>query len=361
MFERPISGFLMALPLALVTACSNTPYTPVASQANPIDTTAYAPKVDSFVVILDTSSSMGEDDQERPKIQTAQDLVATFNGAIPALDFKAGLVTFGKNTGRCIGTGEASPVYGMTSFQAADFASSLASLECTGGTTPMSEGIEATTQLLASTTGPMAVILVSDFQWIDASAVTAAVAQLKAQHGNDVCLHTVKVGSNTTGDALISSITDSAGCDSAVGAGDIASAAAMSTYVTETLMAPLQYEKHTVSATALFDFNKAVVKEQGKAELHNLGERIKSQGMSVGDIDIIGHTDNIGTEAYNQDLSVRRALAVKDYMVSEGIDATIIDVSGKGESEPTASNDTTEGQALNRRVEIHVGTSRPTK
>jgi OOP family OmpA-OmpF porin len=361
MFKQTYFGFLIILSMGLIAACSSTPYTPVASQADPVDVNAYAPKVDSFVVVLDTSSSMGEDDQDRPKIHTAQDLVATFNGAVPALNFNAGLVTFGKPCDKHFGSGGASDVYGMTSFQSADFAESLASLECTGGTTPMSEGIEATTQLLSSTTSPTAVILVSDFQWIDASAVVAAVDELKTQHGNNVCLHTIKVGNNTTGDALISDITDVAGCDTSVGAGDISSAAAMSAYVTETLMAPLQYEKHTVSATALFDFNKAVLKEQGKAELHNLDERIKSQGMSVGDIDVIGHTDHIGDEAYNQELSVRRAQAVKDFMVSEGLDAGIVDVIGKGESEPAASNDTEEGQAQNRRVEIHVGTARPIK
>ena len=92
-----------------------------------------------------------------------------------------------------------------------------------------------------------------------------------------------------------------------------------------------------------------------------LDESIKSQGISVGDIDVIGHTDNKGSETYNQKLSVRRAQAVKDYMVSEGIDAGIVDVIGKGESEPVASNDTDEGRAKNRRVEIRVGTSRPVK
>jgi OmpA-OmpF porin, OOP family len=362
MFKRLELAFLTMLSLGLLAACSSTPpYTPVASQSDPIDVTAYAPKVDSFVVILDTSSSMREDDKERPRIETAQDLVASFNSAIPALDFQAGLVTFGKDSGRCIGTGMASPIYGMASYQSADFATALASIECAGGTTPMSEGIQAATAQLSGTTGPIAVILVSDFQWLDSSAVTAAVGRLKAQHPNKLCLHTIKVGNETSGDALIADITAAAGCDSAVGAADIASASAMSTYVTETLMGPLQYEKHTVSATALFDFDKSIVKEQGKAELHNLSELIKSQGMSVGDIDVVGHTDNVGSEQYNQDLSARRALAVKDYLVSAGVDAGIIDVSGKGKSEPVASNDTEQGRALNRRVEIHVGTSRPTK
>jgi OOP family OmpA-OmpF porin len=364
MFKRNTLGLLTVLSAALVSACSSTPYQPVATKAEPIDVTAFAPKVESFVVLLDSSSSMRKDIQDRAKIETAQDLVASFNSAVPALDFNAGLVTFGQGMGRCRGQGTASEFYGMTSYNSADFAEALGSLQCAGGKTPMSKGIDATTGMLASQTGPVAVFIVSDFSGfgdIHAGSVETAVEKLKAQHGNNVCLHTVKVGDDPSGDEMISRITSVAGCDSAVQAGDITSAAAMGTYVTETLMAPLQYEKHTVSATALFDFNKSDLKEQGKAELHNLGASIKQKGITVADIDVIGHTDSIGSETYNQGLSERRATAVSDYLVSQGIDGGIIDVSGKGESQPVASNDTDEGRALNRRVEVHVGTSRPMK
>jgi len=360
MFKQLFLGGMAALSLALLAGCgSNPPYQPASVQPQSIDMSAYAPKVESFVVILDISSSMGEDYQERPKVHTAQDLVASFNSTVPAGKYQAGLVTFGRGSGRCIGGGIANAAYGLAPYQSADFASALGSFECAGGTTPMSEGVDAAAQMLSSETGPIAVILVSDFQWVDAGPVESAVSQLKAQHGENLCLHTVKVGDNVTGDALIANVTQAAGCDSAVQAGDIASADAMASYVTEVLLAPLQYEKHTVSATALFDFDKAVLKQQGKAELHNLDEHIKSQGIRVADIDVIGHTDSVGSAEYNQGLSERRAMAVKEFMVSEGIDAGIIDASGKGETEPAASNDTDEGRALNRRVEIHVGASRP--
>ena len=97
----------------------------MASQVDPVDITAFAPKVDSFVIILDTSSSMAEDYQDRPKIHTAQDLVATFNSAVPALDFEAGMVTFGQSSGRCLGQGMASDVYGMSSYSASELAQAL--------------------------------------------------------------------------------------------------------------------------------------------------------------------------------------------------------------------------------------------
>ena len=119
------------------------------------------------------------------------------------------------------------------------------------------------------------------------------------------------------------------------------------------------YEKNTMAAEALFDHDKSTLKPAGKAALHDLDETIKAKGARVVDINVIGHTDSDGSEEYNQALSVRRAQSVRDYMVSEGVDASIIDVTGEGESNPIASNATKEGRAQNRRVDIHVGVATP--
>jgi len=121
----------------------------------------------------------------------------------------------------------------------------------------------------------------------------------------------------------------------------------------------VMYEKTTMSTSALFDFDSDVLKEEGKVALHALGDDIKSKSGKVVDIDIIGHTDSTGPEDYNQGLSERRAQAVADYIIAEGIDATIIDVSGEGENNPIASNDTREGRAENRRVDVNVGVEQP--
>jgi OOP family OmpA-OmpF porin len=118
-------------------------------------------------------------------------------------------------------------------------------------------------------------------------------------------------------------------------------------------------EKVTFAADTFFDFDKAVLKPEGKAKLDDLTGKIK--GITLEVIIAVGHTDSIGTEAYNQKLSLRRAEAVKAYMVSKGIEANRIYTEGKGEKQPVADNRTAEGRAKNRRVEIEVVGTRPIK
>ena len=87
----------------------------------------------------------------------------------------------------------------------------------------------------------------------------------------------------------------------------------------------------------------------------NVVEQAKALKVEV--IVAVGHTDSVGTDAYNQKLSIRRAESVKKYLVSKGIEAKRIYVEGKGESQPVADNKTAEGRAKNRRVQIEaIGT-----
>jgi OOP family OmpA-OmpF porin len=111
-------------------------------------------------------------------------------------------------------------------------------------------------------------------------------------------------------------------------------------------------EKVTMAADAHFDFDKAVLKPEGKAKLDDLVGKLKAVSLEV--VIAIGHTDSIGSKAYNQKLSLRRANAVKAYLVSKGIEANRIYTEGKGETQPVADNSTREGRAKNRRVEIEV-------
>ena len=100
-----------------------------------------------------------------------------------------------------------------------------------------------------------------------------------------------------------------------------------------------------------FAFDSAELKPKMQAELDTVVARVKgSKGDEM--LEVVGHTDSTGPDAYNQGLSERRAQAAADYLASQGISASSMTVKGMGESVPVADNGTREGRAMNRRVEI---------
>jgi OOP family OmpA-OmpF porin len=101
-----------------------------------------------------------------------------------------------------------------------------------------------------------------------------------------------------------------------------------------------------------FDFDKATIKPEGKVVLNEAAALLQKHERVV--VEVAGHTDSVGTDAYNQGLSERRANAVRDYLTSKGVKASRLTARGYGESRPVASNDTKEGRAENRRVELVV-------
>lgn len=111
-------------------------------------------------------------------------------------------------------------------------------------------------------------------------------------------------------------------------------------------------QKTTFTADALFDFDKAILKPGGKKQLDQLIEKIKKVSYEV--VIVVGHTDAIGSDAYNLKLSQRRAEAVKAYLVSKGIAAKSIHTEGKGKAQPVGDNKTAAGRAQNRRVDVEI-------
>ena len=120
-------------------------------------------------------------------------------------------------------------------------------------------------------------------------------------------------------------------------------------------------DKIKLSADALFDFDKAVLKPEGKAKLDDLAA--KAKGIKLEVILAVGHTDRLGSDTYNQKLSDRRASAVKTYLIGKGIEANRIYTEGKGERQPVTGNTCSDKQGRkklieclqpDRRVEIEV-------
>lgn len=166
-------------------------------------------------------------------------------------------------------------------------------------------------------------------------------------------------------DAFWTPATAAPGCDGALVAAAPApaiapaAAPAAAAPAAEPAPAPAVATKVTYAADAFFDFDKSVLKPEGKAKLDDLASKVKDINLEV--IIAVGHTDSVGSDAYNQKLSVRRSEAVKAYLVSKGIEKNRVYTEGKGEKQPVADNKTKEGRAKNRRVEIEVVGTRATK
>jgi outer membrane protein OmpA-like peptidoglycan-associated protein len=110
--------------------------------------------------------------------------------------------------------------------------------------------------------------------------------------------------------------------------------------------------KITFSSGIMFDVDKTFLKDQYKGEIRELATILNKYEDT--NILLEGHTDSTGSEAYNLDLSNRRAQAVADYLATQNVNPARFSITGYGESQPIASNETSEGRAQNRRVEVAI-------
>ena len=166
--------------------------------------------------------------------------------------------------------------------------------------------------------------------------------------GYGECLHTHRWAEETA----------IAECDpEIVAARDGKSLAAMEVIVVK------EFKPVRLSADALFDFDSAALTEDGKSSLNSLLNGLTAADLIEEKIQITGHTDRIGPEAYNILLSERRAAAVKEYLVSSGVVPRFIETSGVGSSQPIVACENIRGAALikclapNRRTEVDFAAS----
>ena len=115
---------------------------------------------------------------------------------------------------------------------------------------------------------------------------------------------------------------------------------------------PLAGERIAIVTNINFGFNRADVRDNVRQRLSRVIELLKE--MPEVDVQIVGYTDDIGSQAYNLALSLHRAESVRDYVVARGIEDARLSVAGRGKSEPLVPNSTPEGRAVNRRVEFVV-------
>ena len=103
-----------------------------------------------------------------------------------------------------------------------------------------------------------------------------------------------------------------------------------------------------------FEFDKAKLTSADKVVLDKIATRLKAEAPDAR-LTVTGHTDSVGSDAYNQKLSDRRAHSVVEYLISQGVPrSSFVSVTGAGESQPVADNKTADGRSMNRRTEIKI-------
>jgi len=351
------------------------------------DANQYVPKVDNFVVILDTSYSMGDKYGQKEKAQIAKDFLSSLNQTLPELNYNGALIIFGHDDP--LPDKSDMVVYGSTQYRTSGFESALnATKEPSGSSSrPLANAINASGEKLKSPQGSTAVILVSDGEKMSQAPIKAAEA-LKSQFGDRLCIDTVQVGDDPGGKEILEQIAKAGGCGISSTSDQLASSASMAGFVEEIFLAkpapkpvpvaaapkPMDSDNDgvtdnldqcpntplgatvdargcwTFEAKVLFDINSAKIKPEAYPMLQEavlIGKR--NPDLKV---EIDGHADSTGSPAYNMTLSEKRAEAVKKYFVDQGIDPDRITTKGFGMTKPAASNDTKEGRAKNRRVEL---------
>jgi len=388
MKKRCLNGLFVGVISVLLISCAGQQVQTAAPVFTPymFQTNQYVPKVDNFVVIMDTSSSMADKFNGQDKATTAKNFLMAMNQTLPELKYDGALRTFGHFAH--LPDRSTMLVYGVRSYSTSEFGSALNGVKGPGGDSslPLAKAISAAGEDLNSAQGPIAIVIVSDGVDMDQAPVRAAEA-LKGQFGDRLCIDTVQVGDDSGGKTSLEQISKASGCGFSTTTDSLATSSNLGGFVESVFLAkpapktvpkpvamPMDSDKDgvpdnldqcpntpmgatvdargcwTYAAVVLFDINSAEVKSEAYPMLTE-AVLIMKKNPDL-NVEIDGHTDNTGAAAYNMTLSEKRAEAVKDHLVTRGVDPKRLSTKGFGFTKPAASNDTKEGRAKNRRVEF---------
>ena len=354
-------------------------------EATKFDKNLYTSKVDNFLIVFDASSSMNQKYNGTEKFDIAQALVQRMNQTIPELGQTGGLRSFGHSP--AVSSKPTELFYGMEKFSSKNLADNFKKIKEAGGFSPLNLSLDAAGKDLKGLSGKMnAVIIISDGLELPAT-VKASAKALKALYGDALCIYPVLVGGAPEGEALFKEIATIGGCGFASKADELLTSAGMAAFVEKVFLtkkpapapaapavkqrvdsdgdgvydeddkcpgtpkgARVNAQGCWVLSHVQFDFDKAEIKPVAYPLLDEVVAIFgKNPGMKV---DLQGHCDNIGTPEYNLGLSLKRANAVKKYLVSKGVAENRLTTQGFGFSKPVGPNTTKEERSLNRRVEL---------
>ncbi len=324
----------------------------VKSPCQKIPTAGYVQKTNSFLVLFDSSETMGDLYAGQKKLAIAKKLVCCMNATIPDMKFTAGLRSFGRGY-KLFSLNATTLEYGMTDYSKPGLEGALAPITMPYGNTPLSHVISAAQEDLKAAPGQMALIIVSDGKATDEGTVAAA-EKIKSVYGDKICIYTVLVGLDPAGMQTMKKVAAVSGCGFMTTADKISSAEGMADFVEKVFLAkkPAPMPQKIVLSSIMFDLDSAQIKPEYALILDEVAAILKKHTYKQ--VVIEGHTCSLASDDYNMDLSRRRAAATKEYLVGKGISASGLVTKGYGESRPVADNTIDAGRRQNRRVEFLV-------
>ena len=306
--------------------------------------TGCSPKIDNFILFVDQSGSMYQPHRDAKEIKEllVKKALTQMNDQIPQLGYKGGLYLFAPFAQRLP----------MGPYSRASMAAAIASIPddqpVIGRTTPMGQGIADLSQVVGGLGGKTAVILLSDGEQNEGPDPVVSAQQLLSAHP-DLCIHVVSFADTAYGIGTNLQVAAFGRCLYAEGTEFVAGGPKLEQFVREVFCGAPMKQKLVLRGVN-FDFDKSTIQPEGKPVLDEAIRALNEQPNVR--ISVEGHTDAIGSDAYNQRLSERRAQAVVDYLAAGGVARSRMTARGFGESRPVASNDTADGRAQNRRVEF---------
>jgi OOP family OmpA-OmpF porin len=325
-------------------------------------------KVDNFIIFMDQSGSMAQGNvmAGHQKLDQAIDAVNRLDKVVPELGYKSAVAMFA--TYRVV---SAPAVYKAGSLSAA--ANSV--VPPWNEYTNMGDGLMKIGSAIDQMSGKTALIMFTDGEANEGPDPVAEAKALYGKHGSNLCIHVVSYADTPKGQQVIDGIRALSGCSVSADAKSLASDAAMAQFAKAVLYdevqpapapapkpapapapapapkpAPAPVAKEVVTFNLLFGFDKYAITDDMIPVLEQ-AKMILQEDAAVKFV-VSGHADSTGPEDYNQKLSERRAASVKNWLVSNGIQASRLEAVGYGESQPKYDNSTREGRKLNRRVEL---------
>ena len=318
------------------------------------------PRVDNFVILIDQSGSMFMEHKERKEVKAllVKKMLLEMNKRIPELGYTAAIQGFYPEE----------TLIGPQTYSRYFFEQEIEKLpekgKIFGNLTPLGTEIEALDKVMSGFSGKTSVIVISDGQVNEGKDPYEAAKAITNEYIN-ICFDVISLADSPEGEETLRKINSLGTCTFADGEEMMSDLVAIETFLSNVLymeVADVATEEMRIQEVApniitvgggYFGFDSAEINEAAWTAIANVvTEKLgKKPGSSLV---IEGHTDSTGPSDYNQNLSERRAEAVKSFFAGKGIPAASMTTVGYGETMPRVSNTTPEGRAVNRRVDIRI-------